>query len=305
MRLEGIIPAPIMDPELAEETRERLALILVAINGVIFLISGGFGYFLAGRTLRPIQEMLNEQNQFVADASHELRTPLASLKIAMEVSLRDKKLTLKDAKQLVSENIKEVDRLQSLSDGLLRLARYPAVACLPAGRAGGQNLNGNAKLENVSLSDIVKQAIRKTAPLAKEKGIILDNNVVSEATIKGNADDLVGLLVILLDNAVKYSSEKTSVKIGSHKTDGVVSITVEDHGAGIEEKDIPHIFDRFYRADSSRSATKGKGYGLGLSIAKKIVEAHHGSIAVESKAGKGSIFTVRIPASFAKPTLDI
>jgi signal transduction histidine kinase len=271
----------ITDPELIKETKQRILLMLFTVNLGILIISAGLGYFLAGRTLKPIKEMVDEQNRFIGDASHELRTPLTSLKTAMEVTLRDKNLSLLNAKKTIKESITEINRLQSLSEGLLQLTQY-------------QKPNGNLQFQKVILSEVIEEAIKKIEPLAKQKVITIDYKVEGYE-INGNKFGLIDLLVILLDNAVKYSHKNTTVTITSHKTDRLVLLSVNDQGVGIAEKDLPHIFDRFYRADSARTKTAEGGYGLGLSIAKKIVEAHHGTIAVESRLGQGSKFTVLLP----------
>src|SRR3989344_4797240 len=218
-------PLP-LDPELIKEIKQRLTIILVVINGGILLIAGGLGYFLAGRTLEPIKEMVEEQNRFISDSSHELRTPLTSLKTAMEVALRDKNLTLEQAKKILSENITEVDKLQSLSHQLLRLAQF-------------EKPNGYLQFEKTSLVKIIEEAVRKILPLAKQKSISIDKNL-KDAEINGNKDSLLDLFVILLDNAVKYSPKDSEVEIKTEKTDGAVLISVKDEGIGISEKDLPH-----------------------------------------------------------------
>lgn len=275
------IPFVVFDNSVILEIKRRLIFLLLGINGVILAAAGGLGYFLAGRTLRPISEMLDEQNQFITDSSHELRTPLTSLKSAMEVGLRDKNLSLKEAKALVSENIEEVNKLQSLSDSLIQLTQY--------GKA-----NGNIIMEKISLNEVVNKAIERVKLVAKQKTITIEDNV-DEFEIFGNKYGLTDLLVILLDNAIKYSPGESTVEITAQKNDGVVKILVRDQGIGIAKEDIQHIFDRFYRADTARLKTKAGGYGLGLSIAKKIVDFHHGTILVESELGKGSTFIVRLP----------
>jgi len=282
LHFQGTLPhSAFMDPELVAETKHRLLLVLFVVNGGILVASSGLGYILAGRTLKPIKDMVDEQNRFITDSSHELRTPLTSLKSAMEVSLREKNLTISGAKTLISESIEEVNKLQSLSDELLQLAQY-------------QKPNGYAKFEMLSLSDLVKRAIRKITPVAKQKDIIIQNET-QDIKFEGNKYGLSDLLVILLDNAVKYSPKKKSIKITSKKTNGSLAISVEDQGIGINEKDILHIFDRFFRADTARLKTEAPGYGLGLSIAKKIVDIHHGSISAKSKPREGSTFTVHLP----------
>jgi len=282
IHIQGVVPTiPIMDSDLIDETKRRLLYVLFIINGGIFIAAGGLGFILAGRTLRPIQDMLDEQNRFISDSSHELRTPLTSLKSAMEVNLRDKNLTLKDAKVLISESIVEVNKLQSLSDELLQLAQY-------------QKPNGYAKFEKFSVGEIVKRTVHKIEPVARLKDLIIMVDT-DDIQIEGNKYGVSDLLMILLDNAVKYSTEKKTIKVRSYKNDGHVLISVKDQGIGISEKDIPHIFDRFYRADTARSKNEAGGYGLGLAIAKKIVDIHHGTISVKSKLNKGSEFSVQLP----------
>jgi len=271
----------LIDPELVEETKRRIIVMLIIVNGIIFILSGGFGYVLAGRTLNPIQDMLEEQNRFISDSSHELRTPLTSLKTAMEVSLRDKKLTITEAKNIIKESIEEVNKLQLLSDELLQLAQY-------------QKPNGNYIFTKINISNVLTKAIRKIEPLAKQKHIEIQTSI-DPNTIDANFFGLEDLFVILLDNALKYSPKDSTIAVSSNRIDGYVAIHIHDQGIGINEKDIPHIFDRFFRADSVRTKNGVNGYGLGLSIAKKIVDAHNGSIHVKSIAHKGSKFTVQLP----------
>jgi len=273
---------PIANPELIEESKTRLIYSLILLNGSIFLIAGGLGYILAGRTLKPIAEMVNEQYRFVSDASHEFRTPLTSLKSAMEVNLRDPHLTLNDAKTLIRDNITEVNRLQTLSDSLLLLAQ-------------NKRPNGEDMQEVVELSSVVTQAITKTRPIATKKRIKITSRAIAKFSCRGNAQKLSDLFVILLDNAIKYSLSGTTVAVTGEQTDGTARIAIKDTGIGIDEGDLPHVFDRFFRTDSARTNTDTTGYGLGLAIAKQIVESHHGTITVQSVLKKGSTFTVTLP----------
>jgi two-component system sensor histidine kinase CiaH len=273
---------PITYPELIQESKQRLLFSLILINGSIFFIAGGLGYILAGRTLKPIADMVNEQYRFITDASHELRTPLTSLKSAMEVNLRDPHLTLPSAKTLIRENIDEVDRLQSLSDSLLVLAQ-------------NKNQNEDDMKEIVSLSFVLQGAIKKIKPLAVKKHITLTSEEMKTISCRGNQQKLTDLFVILLDNAIKYSPKNSEVTVTTQHVDGNVKIQVKDSGIGINKNDIDHIFDRFYRADSARTKTDATGYGLGLAIAKQIAQSHHGTITVQSVIKKGSVFTVTLP----------
>lgn len=269
------------DPEVIEETKKRIKIILIAINLAILGISTGAGYFLAGRTLRPIKDMVEEQSRFISDASHELRTPLTSLKSEIEVNLRDKHLTLSDAKKLLESNLEEVNSLQVLSDGLIKLTQY-------------QKMKNGLSVESLSSTAIAFESIKKIAGLAKKKNISIVNDA-KDYPFEGNRQTLVELLVIFLDNAIKYSPKATKINISSEKIDGNIFIHIKDQGIGVDKRDIPHLFDRFYRADKSRTKSNVSGYGLGLSIAKQIVDRHKGSVTVKSKVGEGSTFTVQIP----------
>ncbi len=282
---------PPFDLTLIKEARERLILTLLVINLGILVISGGAGYFLASRTLKPIEDMVDEQKQFIADASHELRTPLTSLKTEIEVALRDKKLELIDAKNLLRSNLEEVDKMQEFSNYLLALSRY-------------QNTNLNLKFEKLNLSPIIDSAVKKLLPLSKEKNI----NIVKEVKnieVEGNQVSLSELFTILIDNAIKYSHKNGKIMIRTKTEKNHAVIEVEDFGMGIKATDMPHIFNRFYRADTSRSKNSIDGYGLGLSIAKSITQLHNGKISVKSDHTKGSIFSISLPRENSKLNLRL
>ena len=186
-----------------------------------------------------------------------------------------------DAKELLKSNLTEIDKMKYFSDNLLALSRY---------EASGRDLS----MEDVDLAEAVRQAIERNAPQAREKKISIKEDL-SAVTVKGNPQSLVELISILINNAIKYSPEGKEVRVSVRIKGKKAVIEVRDQGIGISEKEIPHIFDRFYRADSSRNKTIVDGYGLGLSIAKSIVDAHKGEIKVESEVGKGSRFIVVLP----------
>ncbi len=275
------IQPPPPDPQVFQEASNRIKITLVLINFSIFVFAGGAGYFLAGRTLKPIQEMVDEQNRFITDASHELRTPLTALRSEIEVNLRDKKLALQDAKRLLASNLEEVENLQILSDNLLELAQF-------------QKPNDNPQSTTVVLTEIIDDAIRKVNPLAKEKDITIQKQS-DNYRLHGDKQSFVQLFVILLENAIKYSQPKTVVTVTASSFERTIQVMITDQGIGIDKKDIPHIFDRFYRADTSRTKQAVSGYGLGLSIAKKIVAIYKGSVNVKSEKGKGTTFTIQLP----------
>lgn len=281
LQLPSEFRRPVIDPEVLKESENRLKATLVLVNLSLLGMAGVAGYFLAGRTLKPIQEMVDEQSRFITDASHELRTPLTSLKSEIEVNLRDKNLTLAETRRLLQSNLEEVNNLQYLSDNLIKLTQY-------------QKTDDRKFFEKISLSSVLNEACRKVINLAKHKNIAVLNRT-KDYNVMADRQSLIELFVILLDNAIKYSPMGKKIIISAKKIDHSVAINIIDQGVGIEEKDLLRLFDRFYRADKSRTKIEVGGYGLGLSIAKQIAEKHLGVISVESKKGQGSTFTVSLP----------
>ncbi len=276
-------PSFLQDLELIDETKRRILSNLVFVNGVIFVVSGVFGYVLAGRTLAPIQMMVDEQCRFITDASHELKTPLTSLKSMFEVYLRDKHKTLPEAETVISDSLSEVNRMQTLAESLLTSIK-------------GQVSSNIIQKTSVDLAHCIKEAVKKIEALAKEKKITITQDV--KGIVIGEHQMLVNCFVILLDNAIKYSNTSGFVSIKTHRKKGYVAVSVKDEGVGISKDDMSHIFDRFYRADRARTKTgENGGFGLGLSIAKQMIESLGGSISVTSTGvRKGSVFTVQLPS---------
>lgn len=258
---------------------KRLRANLVLFNLAVLLFGGLASYWLARRTLEPIAEALEAQSRFTADASHELRTPLTVIQTENEVTLRDKQLTKDQAVAQLKSNLEEVAKLQALSEGLLTLAKADPDRDLA---------------ETVSTTQIVKQAIERVAKVAKTKKIKI-NHSTKNLAVRGQPDQLVQLVTILLDNAIKYSQTGSRVTVSTNRRDKQAQIKVTDWGQGINKIDLPHIFERFYRADGARSRDSHGGYGLGLAIAKKISDLHKGSIDVSSSPGQGASFVVRLP----------
>jgi len=261
--------------------RQRVYFMLLFANGGIFVLSLLVGYFLAGRTLRPIEEMVEEQNRFISDASHELRTPLTALKTSTEVALRDKNMSAEEARKILEENLEDIGSLEMLSEHLLHLAQY---------QRGRRVLD----LKNINLAESAGRVYKKAAAVAKNKSIAFEIEA-RDAWINADAISIEELILILLDNAFKYTPRggKVLLKAAPAGRYGVLEVT--DSGEGISPRDQSHIFDRFYRAERSRSKNRISGFGLGLPVAKRIADLHNGSIKVASRPGHGSTFTVRIP----------
>ncbi|HSX48270.1 MAG TPA: HAMP domain-containing sensor histidine kinase [Candidatus Nanoarchaeia archaeon] len=261
------------------EGRRRILLDLVRTNLLIIVLGGLGSYWLARRTLEPIEEALEAQSRFTADASHELRTPLTAMQTEIEVALRDGKLKMPEAKQLLHSNLEEIAKLRALSEGLLALSRHQNGEAVP--------------FEEVSLGAVIEEARLRLEPIIQSTGGKL-NIGGDDQVVVGERDSLVSLLVILIDNAIKYSKTSPDITISLERQVRSVLVKVADKGIGIKASDLPYIFNRFYRADSSRSKSTD-GYGLGLSIAKQIVDMHSGHIEATSVIAKGTTLIVKLP----------
>jgi two-component system sensor histidine kinase CiaH len=279
----GIVVPPVtlpQDVDAIAEARARIILILAAVNILILLASGVGGYFLAGQTLDPIAQMMKEQKEFVSNASHELRTPITSLKTEIEVALRDEKMTAADARNILRSNLEDINNMQKLSNYLLELHRY-------------QDSEEKIVRKKVDLVAAVSKAIDKISVIAKNANVRIVPKF-EPATVMGDEGSLIELATILMDNAIKYGKKGGKIIVRVNRVGKNSQFSVQDFGVGIAPADIPHIFDRFYRAEASRNKERIEGYGLGLAIAKSIVDQHGGEISVKSKEGKGSTFTVII-----------
>jgi two-component system, OmpR family, sensor histidine kinase CiaH len=273
-------PIPFIDPQLITEVKNRTVIFLVYVNGVILLLSSVSGYFLAGKTLKPIKDMVDEQNRFISDSSHELKTPLTSLKLAFEIYLRGKKHTQKEATKIIEESLQEVNRLQKLTESLLTIASL-------------KKSSSQATRQNVDISLLAANVISRFSPQIKDKKINIKTNF-KDVIVRVNLEEFEQLISIILDNAIKYSPPKKTISITTKADQKYVYLLVKDKGEGIKKDDLQHIFERFYRADESRGK-RTNGYGLGLSIAKEIIQNHGGAIVVTSSVGAGSEFKIKIP----------
>lgn len=263
-----------------QQAKHRVLRRLVIVNTTILVAGGFLSYYMARRTLEPIEEAHERMSRFTADASHELRTPITAMQTENEVALLNPKLTLKEAKDQIASNIEELQRLTNLSEGLLSLASLE---------------NGDMQMHKISAIKVAKEALGTVEPLARAKKINIDKMLESKASIVGDKSSLIEALVIILDNAIKYSSSSGKIAIHLITDRNCVLFKVIDQGPGIKKQELQRIFERFYRSDSSRAHAESGGYGLGLAIAKNIVTSHHGTIGVISEPGKGSTFTIKLP----------
>jgi len=246
---------------------------LVYVNTLILIGGGALSYILARRTLQEIETAHEAQSRFTSDASHELRTPLAAMRSELEVALRDPKLSKAEMRELLESNLEEVDRLTVLSKTLLQLSKMDYA---------------NIDFEQVNLSNIAAEVSQRYDKNAKR--IVLEQPKNS-VLIKANQTSIEELLTILVDNALKYSPEKSKITAAVSIQGKFAVFEIANGGKGIPQDKLPHIFERFYRADESR--TKG-GAGLGLALAKEIVAMHKGELSVSSSTGHTS-FRVQLP----------
>lgn len=262
-----------------DNAKRQIARQLMTINLVIVIIFAVAGYFFSGKTLKPIEEVHEAQKRFIGDAAHELKTPITALKTSIEVNLMDKGLS-KQTRNILEENLEDVQSLESLSQSLLRLAKV-----------SDQNL---VKTE-VDFKKLTARAVEYMEAMAQQRDITIDlQRPRSKLMVMGDEGALFDLILIILDNAIKYSPSGSVIEVSLAKKKNLAELSVTDYGLGISPEDLPHIFDRFFRAEQSRTTQQARGYGLGLSVAQRIVEQQGADLSVISQIGSGSTFTITI-----------
>ncbi len=263
------------------EGEGNLVIGLIYINLLVFALGGVGSFYLARRTIRPIEEAHEAQSRFTSDASHELRTPLAAMKTEIEVALRDTHLSKDEMHELLESNLEEVNKLTRLSHTLLQLSKLDY---------------SNVERAKVDVDQAVKNIIKSFDITGKRVIFTPYGRPLFVTAALGSIEELA---TILVDNAIKYSPNTSVVSVKVTYRSGKASIAVSNDGKGINEAQLPHIFDRFYRADNSRTNGSKNGYGLGLSVAKKIVELNDGELTATSREHGMTTFTIILQASKA------
>lgn len=235
-------------------------------------------YFLAKWALRPAENAWNRQQQFVADASHELKTPLTVILANLRILLSHKEDSIASQECWIKNTQSEAESMKNLVEELLFLARSDAnLASVPK---SAQNL-----------SDLTWNTLLLFEPVAYEQGVTISENIMPDLMVFADSEQIRRLLTILLDNACKYAEGEKHVTLNLSCQRDTIFLTVKNTGKQIPADELPLLFERFYRSDKSRTKS---GYGLGLSIAQAIAQAHHGKISVESTKETTS-FTVTLP----------
>jgi signal transduction histidine kinase len=248
-------------------TKLLFTLIIIGLISLVALFS--VSLYFANRSIRPLKDSWNKQRQFVADASHELKTPIAIIGANIDAIRSKEEETVQSQSKWLDYIQIEIGRMSRLIGNLLYLAR-----------------SEDAKETEVSfdISSVSDGVVFAMEAAALEKDISIYKQITPNIIVKSNEEKIKQVILILMDNAVKYTNNGGEIRVNLHENKGKVSFSVQNTGSGIEADKLPNIFDRFYRADSSRD-TKTGGYGLGLSIAKAIIERSKGNIFAKSENG--------------------
>ena len=263
----------VMEDRLSAAALKALALFAVGVWLALLLLV----YLLSGWAVRPMAKAWDMQRQFVADASHDLKTPLTVILSNSELLKQQNEGA--DAPEL--DRIEAAGhRMKDLVQKMLMLARM-------------EDDPNRGAWESVDLSDMVMESALAFEAAAFEKGLTIDENVESDLTVKGNRAQVQSVLECLLDNACKYAATGSRITVSLEKAGKKAKLTVHNTGSCISPEDLVHVFERFYRADKSRTA--GDSSGLGLAIVQSVVESMGGTVACESSEAEGTAFTVLLP----------
>ncbi len=248
---------------------------------IMFIIIYFISRFFANRSIQPVQEAFEKQKQFVADASHELKTPLAVINTNVDVLLSNKQDTIDSQSKWLNYIKSESERMAKLTNDLLYLTQM-------------DNSNNKMIYSNFSMSEAVENIILTMEAVIFEHNLSLNYELEPSLFIHGNDEQIRQVVMILLDNAIKYTNKNGTISIALNKQNTDIILSITNTGEGIAPEHLRKIFDRFYRTDKSRSRQLG-GYGLGLSIAKAIVDQHCGKIYAESTVNEKTTFFVKLP----------
>lgn len=236
--------------------------------------------YLTNKTIKPLKESFEKQKRFIADASHELKTPLAIIRTNTSVILSNKDASVSNNIKWLNYINNQTERMGKLIDEMLTLAKL-------------DNLNEQINFMSFNFSDLVNNILLTFEAVIFENNIKLESYIEDDIHIKGDKENIKKVFIILLDNAIKYTNNNGEIYIELKQDKNKIKLTVKNTGDGIKEEDLEKIFERFYRVDDSRERKTG-GYGLGLSIAKSIIESHKGKIYAKSNLNEDTSFIVEL-----------
>jgi signal transduction histidine kinase len=265
-----------------DQVLRQLMVGLLALGALGVALVGGASWWLAGRAIRPAQEGWERQQRFIASASHELRTPLTLIRASAEVALRAAPPDNADQRALLGDVLAESDHMRGLVDDLLTLSR------LDSGRLPLASVP-------VDLPPLLAEVQRLVARVGDERGVTVTLDDASGAA-QADPERLRQVLLILLDNALRHTPAGGRITVAAAQDGKLTRLSVADTGPGIAPEHLPHIFERFYRADAARGRESGNA-GLGLAIAQGLVAAMGGRITVESALGRGTTASVVLPTA--------
>lgn len=254
-------------------------LVGIAMLAMIYLIS----LFFANRAIRPIKASWEKQKQFIADASHELKTPLTIIRANADALLTNQEEPVKKQRKWLDYMQQEITRMEKLVNDLLVLAKT-------------ENTSIRTCYVPFHLSEVVNDVILSMEVIIFEKGFHLTHTIENNIMVKGDAEQIKQVVCILLDNAIKYTDQNGIIEISLKKAKGRVVFSIKNSGRGISQEELPKVFDRFYRTDPSRTKESG-GYGLGLTVARSIIQQHGGEIVAQSVENQFTTFSFSLRLS--------
>lgn len=272
---------PVITQLILSDAKSILFNRFLTIDSLIIVSTVIIGFLLTNKTLKPIRTNMLKQKRFIADASHELRTPTAVIISGLEVALNNKKLDFVSAKKTLENTLDEMRELAELSNNLLDISKYDMPSF-------------NIKYEEIRIDEKIERIVEKSRILAKIKKIEIKTKMESPATILGNRIELARVFYNILDNAIKYTPYEGKISVSGEIDLHRYLMTFSDTGSGIPKDSLEKIFEPFFRGDASRNTG---GAGLGLSLSKKIIENHKGTIFLKSELDKGTTVTISLPLS--------
>lgn len=291
-RVEQNIETQIQDREVSKQqvqdvvqsTVSRAQALDYTIYVIFAAIVAGMSYFLAGRTLEPINRVMDSQRRFLANASHELRTPLSVMKTDCEVALKEiERAPNEEMKRILESNLEEIDRMTGIINNLLFISH-------------SESESGRIPFMPVNLPDVVGRIRATLETLAAERGVALAISAIPTAPVMGNLIALEEVALNCAKNAIMYTPKGGTVTIAIQKNKKNIEFIVSDTGIGIKESDLRYIFDPFFKSGNAKRFDS-RGSGLGLAIVHEIVRLHDGSIRVASAPDKGTTIHIALPAA--------